>query len=190
MNTVNNQRFQETDRRIQEAMLQLIQEKEVNKVTVNDICTRCGINRSTFYAHFVDIYDLLGKLQMEIYQDVADSFKDINIDPSEYLSIEYIVIILDHVRRHQLFYRAYFSKGLDDLQRNAGIVQERFISPYMRSLGIASERQINYQFRFFWAGFIEVVRIWVFDGCPETPEDLVKIIAMSVRGFPEKEKNK
>ncbi len=87
MNTANNQRFQDTDRHIKDVMLQLVQEQDVNKITVRDICTRCGINRSTFYAHFVDIYDLLGKMQQEIYQDAADSFQGIEIGrPGTFLS--------------------------------------------------------------------------------------------------------
>ncbi len=57
--------------------------------------------------------------------------------------------------------------------------------PYMRSIGLTSDRQINYYFRFFWAGLLEVMRIWVRDGCPETPEELTGFIGKSIRDMPE-----
>ena len=107
MNTANNQRFQETDRRIRTVMLELIKQKDINKITVNDICKGCGINRSTFYAHFVDIYDLMDKMQMEIYQDIQESFKEVDFQPDNFLTPDYLVILFNHIRRNRLFYRVY-----------------------------------------------------------------------------------
>ena len=40
---------------IQRALVALLQEKELDKITVTDIVTRADINRGTFYAHYTDI---------------------------------------------------------------------------------------------------------------------------------------
>lgn len=186
MNTANNQRFQETDRRIRTVMLELIKQKDINKITVNDICKDCGINRSTFYAHFVDIYDLMDKMQMEIYQDIQESFKEVDFQPDNFLTPDYLVILFEHIRRNRLFYRVYLDQRDVSIGTNWKIVLDQFMRPYFHSIGVLSERQIQYQFRFFWAGLIETLRIWVNDGCPEEPQELVNIIWRSVKGFPER----
>ena len=43
---------------IREALLELMRDKPLNKITVKEICTLADVNRSTFYAYYEDIYDL------------------------------------------------------------------------------------------------------------------------------------
>ena len=40
------------------AFKELLLEKSIDKITINDITEKCGINRQTFYYHFHDIYEL------------------------------------------------------------------------------------------------------------------------------------
>ena len=42
-----------------ESMKELMNEKPFAKISVGDICERCGMNRKTFYYHFKDKYDLV-----------------------------------------------------------------------------------------------------------------------------------
>ena len=41
------------------AMKELMNEQPFHKITVGDICERCGMNRKSFYYHFLDKYDLV-----------------------------------------------------------------------------------------------------------------------------------
>lgn len=41
------------------SLKKLLEQKKLNKITINDIVSNCGLNRQTFYYHFKDIYDLL-----------------------------------------------------------------------------------------------------------------------------------
>ena len=41
------------------AFKELLLEKSINKITINDITEKCGINRQTFYYHFHTLSDLL-----------------------------------------------------------------------------------------------------------------------------------
>ena len=49
-------------RLIRAALLELLQEKKFEKITVTDIVKRAEINRSTFYAHYPDVMGLLEEL--------------------------------------------------------------------------------------------------------------------------------
>lgn len=48
-----------TKRAMEASLKKLLLEKPLDKITINDITTDCGINRMTFYYHFKDIYDLV-----------------------------------------------------------------------------------------------------------------------------------
>lgn len=48
-----------TKRALEQSLKNLLLQKPLNKITINDITNDCGINRMTFYYHFKDIYDLV-----------------------------------------------------------------------------------------------------------------------------------
>lgn len=48
-----------TKKAIAASLKNLLKEKKLNKITVQDIADDCGINRQTFYYHFQDVYDLV-----------------------------------------------------------------------------------------------------------------------------------
>ena len=56
MNTPNNRRRKESREKIEKVFVELLQQKELNQVSVSDICKRAGLNRTTFYANYPDIY--------------------------------------------------------------------------------------------------------------------------------------
>lgn len=59
-------RVVKTKKLIRDALVSLIAEKGFDSVTVNDIAGRAQINRSTFYLHYTDKYELLEKITAEI----------------------------------------------------------------------------------------------------------------------------
>lgn len=44
---------------LEESLKKLLQHKKIDKITINDLTTECGISRMSFYYHFKDIYDLV-----------------------------------------------------------------------------------------------------------------------------------
>ena len=50
---------QTTKRALEASLKKLLNQKPLNKITINDITEDCGVNRMTFYYHFKDIYDLV-----------------------------------------------------------------------------------------------------------------------------------
>ena len=75
MNTKNNQRYKDSEKRIQDALMKLMEHPELEDVTVMDICKEAHINRATFYAHYEDIYDLMFKVERLIRQDLHEEFR-------------------------------------------------------------------------------------------------------------------
>ena len=48
-----------TKRALEASLKNLLLQKPLDKITINDIAEDCGISRMTFYYHFKDIYDLI-----------------------------------------------------------------------------------------------------------------------------------
>ncbi|VXB28164.1 conserved hypothetical protein [Bacillus sp. 349Y] len=77
-----------TDRRqirtkqlIRDALLDLIPQKGLTKITVKDLTERADINRGTFYLHYKDVADLTDQLKEEIFADIP--LLTSKIDPTD-----------------------------------------------------------------------------------------------------------
>ena len=64
---------------IRKAFLELLQEKEFQKITVTDVVKRADLNRSTFYAHYPDIRGVVEELQNEVLQHNSMQIKNLDV---------------------------------------------------------------------------------------------------------------
>lgn len=67
-----------TDDNIVKAFLKSAKDRGVDAVTVRDIIQYAQINRSTFYRHYQDKYDLIEQLEYRIIEEIDDANKDFN----------------------------------------------------------------------------------------------------------------
>ncbi len=65
-------RVRRTRQMLQQAMNELMREKDFLDINVQDIAERAGLNRATFYKHFLDKYDLLNAIIRERFQKMLD----------------------------------------------------------------------------------------------------------------------
>jgi len=70
----DNQRIQLTKRLLKEALLELIKQKELDKISVTELCRHAGINRATFYRHYQIPRDVLMEIQTDFYKKIVKGF--------------------------------------------------------------------------------------------------------------------
>ena len=61
-------RIEKTKQSIINAFIEIRSRKEVERITVKELCEKARINKSTFYAHYKDIYDLSDLLSSHLPQ--------------------------------------------------------------------------------------------------------------------------
>ena len=98
-------RITKTKKLLYEALLKEMETKAFEDIKVNDLCEISMINRSTFYSHYNDKYDLfvdlLNTLKNELF-DKLDENKFI-VSTKEYY-MELIRLLLDHLEEHKKIY--------------------------------------------------------------------------------------
>lgn len=75
-------RIIKTKKNIEESMLSLLETKDFRRLTIKDICQKSMISKSTFYAHYLDKYDLLEKIVAAYSQLIADEI-EMRFDPKK-----------------------------------------------------------------------------------------------------------
>lgn len=76
-----DRRVRKTKAQLKEGLARLMQKKSINEITVKELVDEVDINRSTFYLHYADIYQMLQKIEEDAMEDIMQVMKDYPIDP-------------------------------------------------------------------------------------------------------------
>lgn len=184
MNKKENSGYIKTHQNIQKSLLALLGQKDFKKITVNDICTLAGINRSTFYAHFQDLYAVMETIGQELENELLETYADIYLPSDNFMSTEYLAVVIEHIRKNKTFYQALFSDSNSMiLASNMELLRSEIVAPLYQKLNVP-ERQGTYYFTFFKTGFIAILEKWLDDGCPESAQELSGIIFSCLPALP------
>ena len=165
MNIQNNQRRKKSQEQIEKIFLQLIQKKNIEEISVSMICKIANLNRSTFYANYIDIYDLAEKIKkiMEIEFANFQLSNNAKQDSDGYLNM------FKYIKDNQIFFKTYFK--LEEISNDL---------PMQYRVELAEKyydnKYIDYHIIFFRAGLNAVIKKWLSNSCKETPEEINNII--------------
>ena len=177
MNKKNNIRYQNTEIIIENAFLKLLELKNLRHITVRELCANIDINRSTFYAHYQDIYDLLNKIEYRLSRELRESFNEDYYINGETSIINYIKIFLTFASKNKVFYKNFVnSRESFPIKEGFDELLNKFAIPYYKNKGISSEEAIIYHFIFMQAGFTMVLKRWLNDNCKDPIDKIADII--------------
>jgi len=91
-------RNQRTRQNIMNGFMKLIKQKEFSDITITDITQEAEINRSTFYYHFMDKYDLIDEIQREVL--TKEIFKEVALQ--EVINEQTIILSLQAIMSSQI----------------------------------------------------------------------------------------
>lgn len=161
------------------ALKELLLEKPLNKITINDIANRCDINRQTFYYHFQDITDLVEWICL---QDAEKALKDNCYETwSEgFLAVfdlmkqdkPFIMNIYDSVSKEVLtgyLYRLVFPIIYK-------VVEEKAKGHIVR------KEDKTFIADFYKYAFVAIVLNWIKDNMKEDPKEIVFRVSVLVSG--------
>ena len=170
MNIPNNKRRRESQQRMESAFVKLLQERELEEITVTDICKSAGVNRTTFYANYQDIYALAEAVQQKLHREVMQLYQE--GDARGYDNV--FLSLFRHIRENQLFYKTYFKLERSDRIPFLGDEVYRYTEYYGKEY--YGGRHMEYHITFFKSGLNAILKKWLEGGCRETPEEMAGII--------------
>jgi len=165
MNTLNNKKRKKSQEQIEKIFLQLIQRKNIDEISVSTICEMAKLNRSTFYANYIDIYDLAEKIR----KNMEIEFAQIQLSNNAKQNYDGYLNMFRYIKDNQIFFKTYFK--LESISMNM---------PTEYRIELAEKyynnKFIDYHIEFFRAGLNAVIKKWLNNGCSETPEEINEII--------------
>lgn len=121
MKKSNDRRIRYTRYALQNALIACMQQKPFNRITVREICETADINRSTFYMHYKDIYELLDEIEEQVYQEIDAIFS------KESPSVHNMEQLLDYVQTHKTLLECLLQQGSGlDISRFSTILHAHY----------------------------------------------------------------
>ena len=173
--------------KMDEAFIELLDEKDFEYISVKEICAKAGVNRSTFYLHYESIGDLLNEsieyLDAQFFsyfkEDGTDFVSRIpQMDPEElnFINAHFLVPYLNYIKDNRRVFKATLKRP-DTLRADERYrkLYKYIVDPVLEKYGIPAEKR-NYYNVFFVNGMIAVINVWLKDDCRETPEEISELI--------------
>lgn len=179
---VYEKKITKTQKKFEESLLKLMETKKFEAITVNDITELANFNRSTFYRHYFDKYELLEKIEDNILNDVLTHQSNIinNINKNE---ITKDFKLTDYVNTDKNFFIVY-KKHLNEIKILLGYngsnsfrkkLRLTMIDIFKRTFNLAnfnaSNQEIELLFQFLVGSFISILDYWT-DNQELTPTEL------------------
>lgn len=109
-------RVVKTKKVLYESLLELMKKKSFEEIKVSDICEKALINRSTFYSHYTDKYELfesyIENLKISLTKELE---KNTNISTSKEYYLEMLNLFLNHVSLEKEAYRAIMQQNRNSI---------------------------------------------------------------------------
>lgn len=175
----------DTDRRVKytkmvlrESLLELLQEKPINRISVTELCQNADVNRGTFYAHYSEPYDLLKQIEDELFEDIRSCFEDNSEKTIEDMNLDLLMII----NRNRELCRVILSENASPnfISRIYEIGAEYFRKCWKGSIEKLDLPE-EYLYHYIATGNIEIIRYWIMNDDGRSPENIAAMISGLVR---------
>ncbi|MFC5702640.1 TetR/AcrR family transcriptional regulator C-terminal domain-containing protein [Cohnella faecalis] len=172
---------------IRDAFIDLLQEIELEKITVNRIAERATINRVTFYLHYRDIPDMLERIADDMVNEIQAILRDVPNQTRSDMDWSILVKILEHIADNSKFYKVLLaSKRIpvftDRLTKLIAEVitsraEKREASLSVSAVSVPKDIAIWYGS----SAFIGTIVCWLRNDMPYTPLFLAKQLSLLFR---------
>ena len=176
-NKSSDRRTLKTKKAIFQAFSELLKEKELRKITVQEIVDKADISRVTFYKYYLDVYDLYDKIESELLTNIGL----ITLQLADKTFNEFFKELINYVYNNRVTFEMVFSPNVTNKLRDkvSCIIEGILKKIYSEKLGISIDNEdLAYLCCYRSSGFLAVIQRWVQNGVSQSCENMVKQVSV------------
>ena len=178
-----------------QALIELLNKKDYDFITIKEICKKAGVNRSTFYLHYDNVGDLLCETIQHTNQNFlacfaksASKFTPQMPTPDKadliFITPEYLLPYLNYIKENKVVYQVS-AKHPELMQsiKKYNLLKENLLYPIFCQFKIPENRQ-KYVAAYYINGVYAIIDEWMKDGCQDDLNLIMQTIIECVRPLP------
>ena len=159
---------------LRDALLDMMKRQPITDITVSGLCKAADINRSTFYNHYRDAYDLLESIEREFYDSFVGKMSTINVlRPAQ----DTIALLFQQIYENRELCRILLGENGDKafLRSVVAIRRDNNIDEVSRQIPGKPKSLIADMYDFFISGCVGLAQKWVSDDFRDSPQHLAAL---------------
>jgi len=184
-------KYHRTAKKMNQALITLLEYKDVKDITVSEICKKANVNRTTFYLHYDNIFDLFQELSSELFKEYLNGFgKQIPIENYQYYNAKelafntpkYLLPFLNFIQNNKTVFKVFVKyPNIANIENLGGINLKQFFSIIMKKNGIQNKIIIDYMTEFYLCGVTAIVLEWLNNNCKDDMITVCEAIILCTR---------
>lgn len=168
-----------------QALTQLLQEKQINEITVKELTDLADMNRGTFYLYYKDMFDMLEKIEDGMFEALDAIISLHEHDDVSQQTKPILLDLFDFIEENQEMCRVLLSPhgDMNFLHRLNEVVREKCLKAWPEIRKEKGEADFDYHYSFVVFGCAGIIRAWVNRNCSESAEKMAEMAyGMILRG--------
>ncbi|HAH96176.1 MAG TPA: TetR/AcrR family transcriptional regulator [Firmicutes bacterium] len=181
MSTTTDRRVKYTKMVLRESLIKKLRDKPIARITIKELCEDADINRTTFYAHYTDQFDLLNKIQDAFIADINSYLDQFALESGDSGMLQLLSKIFEYIAQNDELCRVLLgSNGVVDFQTKVmQIVSTRIVVEWRKKQQV-DEATAQYIYTYVATGSIGVIRKWLLDTNPKSPQEMAHLVVRMV----------
>ena len=160
---------------LRQALLELMTEKPVDRITPTELCRRADINRNTFYAHFYSVRELLQSIEDELKDEIICS---VSTKLQTGTVFELLCEICERIAQKKDLYKVLLSEHGDPrfLEKTIESVKDYTFEEWRKNGIKVSDCDCDMIYIFVVDGSLSVIRHWGQNDMRQSPQEIAGLI--------------
>ena len=173
----DDRRVAYTKNALRSALIALLEDRRIGKVSVTDLCQKADINRTTFYAHYSNPGELLECMEREMLADIlkfVERYEFADDAPSAHIKM---ARMFEYIRSNAALCRTLLGpNGNMSIHGVMSAIAEHPNIPRLRAEHSHDKETLDCILLYTVSGSIGVVRRWIESGLKKPAEDMAEML--------------
>ncbi|MCU6762726.1 probable dihydroxyacetone kinase regulator [uncultured Roseburia sp.] len=172
-----DRRIRKTKSQLRNGLAALMQTKSINEITVKELVDAVDINRSTFYLHYTDIYDLLQKTEDDLLEQVKDIIREhAKTDDTAEATFPFMEDIFETVDANREIFQALVGSNGDIsfIHKVEDIIAQNTIYR-LEKMFPDNVQDLKYYYSFCLTGAVGLIKTWITENSRKSPEHMARL---------------
>ncbi len=176
-----DRRSLKTKKSIKNAMMKLMCEREISKITIKDIAIEADINRKTFYTHYTDIFSVLKDIEDDLMDKLNNILNSYEISDYKYNPYPIFEKLTAELNKDIEFYSLLLSyNSSSNLINKITMTLKDYINNYCFENSNLNSAHLSYIVNFISAGVISSYQEWFNSDNKITLEELSETLSLLI----------
>lgn len=175
-----------------QALIEILNKKDFEYITIKEICEKAGVNRSTFYLHYENINELLEECIENINKnfltyfnqsgkDFISKLKNCSNEELIFITPKYLTPYLTYIKENKIIHQvAVKHENIMNSVNKFNSLNNYVFKPIFSRFGIDEKKQ-KYIIKYYLSGITAIINEWIKDDCVDEISYIEELIMECIR---------